>query len=96
MKIKENWQSKSKFLKVLFIMQMIISAVVVILCFLGLTNVLDIMVTNNIVMSLVGITIAFSGLENYKKNKVLAYFCFAVTGFIFVSMVIVYSMYLFL
>lgn len=83
MTFKENWKKKSKKYKALTIARIILSLLVLIFSTIGLVGFMDIAVSNNISIPLIGIIMTLSGIENFKSNKLIAYFSFGVALFIF-------------
>jgi len=83
MKFKERWKKSTKKRKMLLIAQIIIYVVVLLFSVMGLLGYMNIRVTNNISIPLMGIIMIFVGLEIYKSNKLISYFCFGVALFMF-------------
>lgn len=83
----------SKFNKILSSIKFIIGVIVIVFCFLGLTDIIDIKTTNNISIPLLGVFFALNGVSSFKTNKALAYGSFCVAGFILIAAIGVFSTY---
>ncbi len=83
----KNWNEKTISLKILNVIAFIISIIVIILSLMQIFNIWDKAI--NIFEPLLGILMLIQAIENWKNNKLTAYFSLFVAIFIFVFAIII-------
>lgn len=80
----EKWEKQSNWEHIGSIATIILGVIVIILAGSGIIGLLDLRITNNITMPLLGIILLIGGFMQKKNNRKVAMFNFLVAIFIFV------------
>lgn len=94
-KLVTMWNNRSLFFKYVLVVRIVLGVLIIILCLLGLNDIVDIMVTNNIVMPAMCAMFVLNGIDVYKHNKVIAYINYVTAGGILLITLFVFGVHLF-
>ncbi len=87
----KKWSKMSLKMKWVTLIRLFTSVFVIINVLLGLFNIINIQITNNINMPLLGIIFIMNGIDSMKDNRTIAIFSFAVAIFSFAVGIFIYT-----
>lgn len=85
----EKWEKQSNWEHVGSIATIILGVIVIILAGSGIIGLMDLRITNNITMPLLGVILLIGGFMQRKTNRKVAIFNFLVAIFIFIISIVI-------